>query len=182
MAETRSRQSAAMLGLVCLIAVGIVGCPELGIGPLGPIVTTSIPPGIYAGRTDYSLRITSTGGLDQTEPYSTSLSEVVDENGLPLLQPDAIVPRTNATVSKDLGGTQISLRVTSVTASGSRVVIGYDFTMVISGVRFQGFGSSTYSYSDPDELTLLDEFFASSDLVNGAVLTLSASGSGAYQR
>ncbi len=159
---------------IVLVAAALVlgGCPAQD-SDLGPIVSTSIPPGIYTGHYT-SETVTTLNGveLDRREtdhPYN----EVVDTHGLPLVQPDGVTPRTGAETSLQLGDVSATLTIRSVNADGRRLVVYFDITALQGEQVISGFGSWTYEYTADETLEYVEQITAASSTPSGlAVSTL----------
>lgn len=152
-------------------AVGITGSPE----------QTSIPSGIYTGQISRSWTFSVNGVREQPQVETADYFEVVDENGLPLIQPDGVTPVEGLHLTTELGPGPATLIVESVNASGNRLVITYTTTMIIrddstnQGFTLRGFGSWTYEYRAPNQLLYTGSGRLSSEVINGAIFSATLS-------
>jgi hypothetical protein len=88
---------------VLLLALATGSCPQqAGIGPPGPLVKTSIPEGIYVGEATWQFTTRLNGEIADQQTLADPYNEIVDSNGLPLIQPDGLPPRQNLTTQYDL--------------------------------------------------------------------------------
>jgi len=169
------------MGRTCTLLVGLTlavlaGCPpqgELDSSPaeLGPLVTTSIPPGIYMGELSMTTKTEITGQAPTEKTEKQPYHEVVNESGLPLLEPGGIVPRAGVVIPLELGGVIETYTIESVETFGDRLVITYTTSMTVQGVTLSGFGSWVYEFTAPSTLGFTEQAIAASGAVNGRIMT-----------
>ncbi len=152
-------------------AVGITGSPE----------QTSIPSGIYTGQVTRSWTPSVNGVRQQPTVETADYFEVVDANGLPLIQPEGETPVEGLHVTSEVGPGRGTLIVESVNASGNRLVITYTMSLVMRDdatnqeITMGGFGSWTYEYRPPDQLRFSGSAQLSSELINGTIASVTLS-------
>ncbi len=171
-----------LLLIVLLVSVNLAGCPAQDpTDELGRIIPTDIPAGTYVGELAMNMVVAGAGQSDSksdTMPYE----QVIDANGLPLIEPGAVVPRTGAEIPIDLQGNTVTTTVQSVETTGTRLTITYSVRMSISGLALTGDGTWVYEYTAPDTLVFTDELTAVSAPVFGTTATLTYSGSATLTR
>lgn len=156
---------------VLMSALVIGGCPQQEsdstVGPnvdegSGRVVTTSIAPGIYVGDLRLITRTRINGDVVDEKAETMPYNEVVDEHGLPLMQPGGDVPRVGLTLSSTMGDATVTMQVESVSASGNRLVIAYSVEFYYSSLdmTLTGLGTSTYTFIEPSTLEYVDTAFA----------------------
>ena len=165
-----------MRKIVCLLIL-VAGCgSNLAESPVGRPIQTAIPEGIYLGEITTRTRTFINGELFEdtttTEPYQ----EIVDENGLPLIQPQGETPVQGLVITFDDGIVSSRLRVQSVNASGNRVFIAYTGTMTFEGLDFSASGTWTYEFFPPNQLDFIEQISLLSESVNGVILSMDISG------
>jgi len=166
-----------------LLAVATGGCPQqAGVGPLGPLVQTNIPEGIYVGEATWEFTTRFNGQIVDHQTLTKPYNEIVDSSGLPLIQPDGVPPRQNLTTQYDLADFDITLTVTSVNHSGNRLVINYQSAVDVDGIQISGFGTWTYEFEPPNLLRFVEQFSGVSSVVEGNVFGLSWTGTGTLTR
>lgn len=125
---------------------------------VGRPVSTNIPEGIYFGEST-THAVWSVNGIVVEDVTETSQdSEVVDANGLPLMQPEGVAPVEGVVLTQEIAGFVTRIEVLSVFASGNRLIINYQFTIEFEQLVIEGTGKSTYEYIPPDTLRFQDEF------------------------
>lgn len=168
---------------VLLLALATGGCPQqAGIGPPGPLVKTSIPEGIYVGEATWQFTTRLNGEIADQQTLADPYNEIVDSNGLPLIQPDGLPPRQNLTTQYDLADFHITLTVTAVNQSGNRLVINYQSTFDVDDIQISGFGSWTYDFQSPNILHFVEQFTGVSSVVEGNVVGISWTGTATLTR
>jgi len=133
-------------------------------GSPGRPETTSIPEGIYVGEITTRTRAWLNGELLSDETETTQYNEVVDANGLPLVQPDGVPPVAGLVLTSDVGFGTGTMTITSVNASGNRLVIAYRTTLEADEFRIAGTGTWTYEYIPPDTLEFVEKFSGNSNV------------------
>lgn len=164
---------------VAIIAgLTVAGCPmQPDSAALGPLVRTSIPEGIYTGNYFAEAVSTVNGAVVDQQSLTTPASEIVDSNGLPLIQPDGVPPRQNQTTTYRFGDVNATVTITSVNAAGNRLVINFQAVMVANDVELSGYGTWIYEFVSPNTLDFEEVIDAASTSVNGRILTMHYVGS-----
>lgn len=175
-------------GLVVLLVTLVVGCGS-GVGGRGGLgsraepeagtpVSSTIPEGIYFGRATYRYIGRVSGELLDDSTETSQATEIVDANGLPLIQPDGVTPAAGVVLTRELGGLVFTFEVLDVQASGNRVVINYFASIRIEDSAVEGTGTLTYEFLPPDTLEYRDSFSGRSNpSIYGDVLSVSFTGS-----
>jgi hypothetical protein len=127
-------------------------------------VTTSIPEGIYLGEITARTRFWLNGELFSDETETEPFTEVVDANGLPLVQPDGVPPVAGLVLTSDVGVGTGTNSIKGVYTSGNRLVITYTSTIEADEFRIVATGTWTYEYIPPDTLEFLDQVTGSSNV------------------
>jgi len=135
--------------------------------------TSNIPPGIYRGQITRTFRGWNNGVEGQPVIETEAYFEIVDTNGLPLIQPDGETPVEGLVMTFEFGSGTSTLTVESVAVSGNLLIISYTESLLFrdSGtdaeVTMRGFGSWTYEYRAPDRLLYSGSEELNSEIVNG---------------
>jgi hypothetical protein len=127
--------------------------PEPPAMDLLPPVQTNIPPGVYIGTVRQRFVQTAKGVtlIDQTT--ESAYSETVDGNGLPLIQPEGIVPQVGALARFTQSNLSGWLQVTSVQTSNNQLVIYYrEAYRRQDGLQLEGSGKWIYRFEAPNKL------------------------------
>lgn len=103
----------------------LAGCRQPAMRPLGPIIRTNIPPGIYVGEIKLEVTDVTNAEFDTPQVRSEPYNEIVDANGLPLIQSEGVPPRANLRITHKRATETETLTVTSVTVSGNRLLVYY---------------------------------------------------------
>lgn len=150
---------------------------------VGRPITTAIPQGIYVGEITTRTQTWLNGVLLDDTTTTEPSNEVVDSNGLPLIQPGGETPVEGLVVISDIGTISSRLTVESVNSFGNRLVIGYTTTLEFEGLVIGGTGTWTWQYVPPNTLEFLDLFDGISNVSEfGDVATLSVTATATLTR
>ncbi len=139
---------------VCLLlALGSQVSCSTQPGVLQPPIETGIVPGVYSGVRSYEFKQWVTGQLINTVNREEPYTEVVDPNGLPLIQPDGDQPVVGLrSETTDATGRSV-LEVTAVTWSGNTLLINFKIDLMrADGLNLSG--SGWWQYDKLDDNTI----------------------------
>lgn len=130
----------------------------------GRPIETNIPQGIYVGEITRHTQTWLNGVLvddvTTTEPYN----EIVDENGLPLIQPEGVSPVEGLVLDSASGAFVSQMTIESVNAFGNRLVIGWTGQLEIEELVLGVTGTWTYEFISPNTLEFLEQSSAISNV------------------
>lgn len=171
-----------LLLLVVLLGCGLGATGDCGGAGLPAAlelpVTTAIPPGIYSGdmTTRFEQSVNGIAVLDETS--TKPFSDVVDENGLPTIQPGGETPVVGLVLNRQTADYSSTLTILSSEVSGNRWVCGFtDTRQYPSGTSFSGNCQWTYEYIAPDTLEYQDFRSFAGTLADGTPTTYRMTGS-----
>ncbi len=172
-----------MLASILLLGgCGVMPAEQMPGSPARP-VTTSIPEGIYIGEITARARIWLNGELLSDETETGPYTEVVDANGLPLVQPDGVPPVAGLVLASDVGVGTGTMTIKGVNTSGNRLVITYTSAIEADEFRIVATGTWTYEYIPPDTLEFVQQLSGNSNVSEfGDVMSFDAIGSATLTR
>lgn len=138
------------------LVFAIAGCgatPAVVVDPpLGKPITTAIPEGIYLGEITTHDRLWINGELVDDSTTTSPDYEILDSNGLPLIQPGGETPVEGLVLTSNDALRSSRFTVESVRTFGNRLIIGYTGSWEREGIIFSMEGSWTWEYFPPDTL------------------------------
>lgn len=154
-------------GLVVLSVLIIGGCPAGGMLELGPVVETTIRAGTYTGEVGLTVKTIQNGVVTNEQTTTQELSQVIGEQGLPIIASVNSPPRVNLILSSNQGGLQTTQRVASVDFDGSVLRVVLDTTLALGVFRLTGTETITYELIDDRTLAYTTMLSASTPTING---------------
>ena len=151
--------------VLAMLVAFVAGCPGAVEPQSARSIATNIREGIYFGDITYSRQYFLNGVLIESETFTEPYHEVVDENGLPLVQPGGDTPVAGLVLVSEVGAISSSWRIESVHASDNRLVIEFTGSAEFDGVPFGSIGSWTYEFFPPNRL----DFVERSELISEAL-------------
>ncbi|MDD5720615.1 MAG: hypothetical protein PHQ53_13105 [Candidatus Krumholzibacteria bacterium] len=146
----------------------MVGCGTTSVDPIaaGPPVTTSFPPGVYAGDCTLHLLQWENGLQTRDNTLAQPETATIDENGLPLQHDDEPLVVGLRQVWTQ-GEITYTVEIKNVRTDGNRLLIGFWQEMRFSsGTYFNGDGETVYEFAPPDTLNVTETWNAAGRYAN----------------
>lgn len=156
------------IGGICLALLALGGCPtEQPQLELGPIIETTIPPGVYTGEIRIVIQTIQDGEVTDEQTVEDTFNETFGASGLPIIASANSPPRENLVLSSSPSGLGTTQRVTSVSFEGNRLTIVLETTIQSGLQRLTGEETVTYDLLEDGALEYRSDLGVSSVRADG---------------